>query len=241
MPYRFIGRDPNNGGLRGFEEFFFGGKWIVKTESVTEPLAYRLANGFLFRAHERYGDEVAGEPVPPIPVSDPVTMPNDFDAYISEKRYENWSITTAYQWAKNPAHDSAEIDAKCQRDSGFREALDASAGIEHLIPAPPVETTAKAEQPYKTLSQLTSSQTDYINRKTRVGGWGLEKSFSLISSRNGLFKDNGSFAVFGGYLVAECRECHRKAKYPLSGWVNGECQCDCGAGDNYSENGAKLE
>ena len=243
MPHRAIYRNPENNAHHKFPDSTVKGEWFVKTKRGLEPLTDPLSNGFRFVVHERYGEEVVGEPVPPRPVPNPLTLPADFDAYINEKRYENWSITTAYWFAKNPAHSSADLEMQCQSDSGFRMALDASAGIEHLIPAPPAEmrTTTKEEQRYKTLSQLTSSQTDYINRKTRVGGWAAEKSYSLIVDRNGVWKDTGEFAVFGGHVVAECRECHRKAKYPLSGWVDGQCRCSCGAHEHYSQAGTKIE
>lgn len=243
MPYRAIYRDPGNNAHHEFDVCLFNNAWYVKTKRGHEPLTPRLKSGLLFRAHEHIGDWIPGEPVPPNPVPDPVTMPADFNVHITEQRYGGWSIATAYWFAKNPAHDSAEIDAKCQSDPDFREALNASAGIEHLIPPAPLEmrTPPKAEQRYKTFSQLATSQTDYINRKTRVGGWALEKSFSLIVDRNGLWRDSGEFAAYGGYVVAECQKCRSQNKYPLSGWVDGACRCQCGAHEHYSQVGTKIE
>lgn len=165
MPYHFIGRDPNNGALRGFEEFLFGGEWKVKTKLGTEPLAYRLTNGFLFRAHEQYGDARPGEPAPPRPVPDPATTPNDFDAYISEKRYGTWSIQTAYWFASDPAVSSADLELKSQNDPDFRAALDASEGL--LIPAAPLEmrTPAKEEKRYTTFAMLNACQQRALQAK----------------------------------------------------------------------------
>lgn len=208
------------------------GEWMrVVSGGSYAPILHRLGNGATFDGYMWMGEPSAKQyaTVPPAPKPDAADMSDAANRAFGKK----WTTASALRAYRRMS--STEYDQTLRADPDFAAAIEFALQNGIVVPADTSSHNAEGNR-FKTYAELTPSQAALIRQS-----WALMKSWSLRSSRNGLFRVGGDWTLYGGYLESECVACGKKAKQPWSAWVAGQCKCDCRYADDYSEDGRKIE
>lgn len=204
-------------------------EWLRNKSTGYAPILYRIENGATFSHYAWQGDPAVEQYAtkPPIPVPNASTGDDPAD-----QRFGKWTAADAIRTYRRMTSEGYDIALRTDKD--FAAAIDFALENKIVVPAE-VKSVRDDGVQYKRFAELTVPQQNLFKNS-----FALLKSYSLVSSRNGLFRIGGPWAVYGGYVEAECRACAKKMKYPASGWIAEQCKCDCVASDDYARDGRKY-